>query len=146
MDVDPEVFHKDILEYETYSQTVNIEERKSDRDSNSNGFNQHPTDSNIFPRVVNNSYDINTIYPPHNRYFLVGDMLYSEEIGQIVSQYIQVLSTLGWKIIIGDPGRSFVHRSSSFRSMKATVLGQYKLPKEIKDQNNGLAEVIIYGL
>ena len=70
-----------------------------------------------------------------DRVMLVGDMLYDEDIGFQVLDLINGLVDKEWTIYVGDPGRLFAE--NYLRNIGETVM-EYELPKELKDQNNGM--------
>ncbi|CAH2098038.1 unnamed protein product [Euphydryas editha] len=74
---------------------------------------------------------------------LIGDMFYDEDFGNLLFTWLTTLAKQDKMILIGDPGR---HGLTESRRSRMTLLANYELPKESREENHGYTETSVWKL
>ncbi|XP_034825979.1 electron transfer flavoprotein beta subunit lysine methyltransferase-like isoform X1 [Maniola hyperantus] len=91
------------------------------------------TDTNNFVGSSCNDFDV----------ILIGDMFYDEEFASLLFEWLHKLTADNKLVLIGDPGR---HGLTASRRSQMTLLANYELPKETRDENNGFTHTTVWRL
>ncbi|XP_015178460.1 PREDICTED: protein N-lysine methyltransferase METTL20-like isoform X2 [Polistes dominula] len=96
-----------------------------------NGVDVQVSWDNLLDRPLEKCYDV----------IFIGDLLYEEELTEILIPWLLDAAKKGTRIFLGDPGR---HGLTDKLKKYLKLLRQYELPENTRKENNGYSDVCVW--